>query len=67
MLCVLRIRGCASGLRSGKVVCEIRMICFKWRALAHRKLKLKLKGLRIYPYPSGIGLGTRGTSGTSRD
>ena len=25
----------------------------------------QVKGLRIYPYPSGIGLGTRGTSGTS--
>ena len=37
------------------------------RVFCNTQVKMKIKRLCIYPYPSGIGLGTRGTSGTSRD
>ena len=52
-------------------VCFLNGSCFYCPSSLHcarpatlHTLMLKLKGLRIYPYPSGIGLGTRGTSGT---
>ena len=50
------------------MVCSQSFRC--WRCtLARRWLSTdkRSKRLRIYPYPSGIGLGARGTSGTSRD